>query len=210
MHCEKKPNKIYSCLRMSGIRRALNESGQGPDEGEDRSMKKSAAAQVAFGGMIAALYVVLTYFAAVLNLANGAIQVRFSEALTILPVFTPAAIPGLAVGCVLANLITGCAVWDVVFGSLATLIGAAGTWLLRKRPYIAWIPPVLSNMAIIPVVLMKVYGVDQLEVFGYTAAGGSVWGMLVLTIGIGEILSCGVLGLLLYHSVKRIPQLRHL
>ena len=87
-------------------------------------MRNSKALLVATGGVIAALYVVLTVIANALGLASGAIQVRFSEALTILPVFTPAAIPGLTVGCVLANLITGCAPWDVVFGSLATLIGA--------------------------------------------------------------------------------------
>ena len=171
-------------------------------------MKHTNTQKLALGGVIAALYVVLTYFAAVLNLANGAIQVRFSEALTILPVFTSAAIPGLTIGCVLANLLTGCAVWDVVIGSLATFIGAVGTWLLRKKPNFAWIPPVLSNMVIIPPILMKVYGVDQLEVFGKTFAGDTLWWMLVVTIGIGEILSCGVLGLLLYHSAKRIPQLK--
>ena len=171
-------------------------------------MKHSNVERIAFGGVIAALYVVLTCFAAVLNLANGAIQVRFSEALTILPVFTSAAIPGLTVGCVLANLLTGCAIWDVVFGSLATLIGAAGTRLLRKKPGLAWIPPVLSNMAIIPPILIKVYGTDRLEVFGATFAGNGLWGMLAVTIGIGEVISCGVLGLLLYHTAKRIPQLQ--
>ena len=85
------------------------------------------------GAMIAALYVVLTFIANLAGLASGVIQVRLSEALTILPVFTAAAVPGLAVGCVLANLLTGCAVWDVVFGSLAILIGAVGTRLLRKK-----------------------------------------------------------------------------
>ena len=159
-------------------------------------MKNSEARMVAFGGITAALYVVLTMVANALGLASGAIQVRFSEALTILPVFNTAAIPGLTVGCVLANLITGCAPWDVVFGSLATLIGAVGTRLLRKNPWIAWIPPVISNMAIIPVVLQKVYGVPD------------AWWYLVLTVGAGEVISCGVLGLLLYHSAKRFPQLK--
>ena len=159
-------------------------------------MKHSTAQKVAFGGVIAALYVVLTYVANLFGLASGAIQVRISEALTILPVFTTAAIPGLTVGCVAANIITGCLPWDVVFGSLATLIGAAGTRLLRKNPYIAWIPPVLSNMAIVPIVLQRVYGVED------------AWWYLVLTVGIGEIISCGVLGLLLYHSVRKIPQLK--
>ena len=159
-------------------------------------MKHSNAQKVAFGGITAALYVVLTVIANALGLASGVIQVRFSEALTILPVFTPAAIPGLTVGCVLANLITGCLPWDVVFGSLATLIGAVGTHLLRNKPHIAWIPPVVSNMAIVPIVLMKVYGVTD------------AWWYLVLTVGAGEIISCGILGLLLYHSAKKIPQLK--
>ena len=159
-------------------------------------MRHSNTQKIAFGGVIAALYVVLTLIANAFGLASGAIQVRISEALTILPVFTTSAIPGLTVGCVLANLITGCAPWDVVFGSLATLLGAVGTWLLRKKPLLAWLPPVISNMAIIPIVLQKVYGVPD------------AWWYLVLTVGAGEVISCGVLGLLLYHSVKKIPQLK--
>ncbi len=159
-------------------------------------MRKNQALTITMGGVIAALYVALTMVANALGLASGAIQVRISEALTILPVFTPAAIPGLTVGCVLANWITGCLPWDIVFGSLATLIGAVGTRLLRKTPYVAWIPPVVSNMVIVPIVLQKVYGVPD------------AWWYLVLTVGAGEVISCGVLGLLLYHSAKRIPQLK--
>ena len=171
-------------------------------------MNHSSTRKITFGGVIAALYVVLTVVANAFGLASGAIQVRISEALTILPVFTTAAIPGLTVGCVLANLITGCAPWDVVFGSLATLIGAVGTRMLRKKPLLAWIPPVIANMAIVPPVLMKVYGVDELEICGMIFTGDSLWGMLAVTVGIGEVISCGILGLLLYHSVKNIPQLR--
>lgn len=159
-------------------------------------MNHSSTRKITFGGVIAALYVVLTVVANAFGLASGAIQVRISEALTILPVFTIAAIPGLTVGCVLANLITGCAPWDVVFGSLATLIGAVGTRMLRKKPLLAWIHPVIANMAIVPVVLQKVYGVPD------------AWWYLALTVGAGEVISCGILGLLLYHSVKNIPQLR--
>ena len=161
-------------------------------------MNRSNVLKIVNGGLIAALYVVLTVLAAQFNLASGAIQVRFSEALTIMPVFTAAAVPGLAVGCVLANLLTGCAAWDVVFGSLATLIGAVGTRLLKDKPLLAWIPPVLSNMAIIPVILIKVYGVPD------------AWWFLVLTIGTGEVLSCGVLGLLLWRSLKSIPQIKNM
>ena len=159
-------------------------------------MKNSNVQKIAIGGVIAALYVVLTMVAAAFGLASGAIQVRLSEALTILPVLTPAAVPGLTVECILANIVTGCLPWDVVFGSLATLIGAVGTRLLRKNPYIAWIPPVVSNMVIVPIVLQKVYGVED------------AWWYLMLTVGAGEVISCGILGLLLYHSVKHIPQLK--
>ena len=159
-------------------------------------MNRNNTLMLTNAGMIAALYVVLTVLAAQFNLANGAIQVRFSEALTILPVFTVAAVPGLTVGCILANLLTGCASWDVVFGSLATLIGAVGTRLLRQRPLLAWIPPVISNAAIVPVILMKVYGVED------------AWWFLVLTVGAGELISCGLLGLLLWKFAQRIPQIR--
>ena len=161
-------------------------------------MNRNNTLKLAVGAVIAALYVVLTVLAAQFNLASGAIQVRFSEALTIMPVFTAAAVPGLTIGCVLANLLTGCAAWDVVFGSLATLIGAVGTRLLKDRPLLAWIPPVLSNAAIVPVILMKVYGVPD------------AWWYLVLTVGAGEIIACGILGLLLWRSLKNVPQVRNM
>ena len=160
-------------------------------------MNRNKTLQLANAGMIAALYVVLTWIANLAGLASGAIQVRLSEALTILPVFTASAVPGLAVGCVLANLLTGCAAWDVVFGSLATLIGAVGTRLMKDKPLLAWIPPVLSNAAIVPVVLMKVYGVPD------------AWWFLVLTVGAGELISCGLLGLLVYRAASRVPALRN-
>ena len=161
-------------------------------------MKQNDARRLALGGVIAALYVALTYIAAAFGLASGAIQVRLSEALTILPVFTSTAVPGLTVGCVLANLLTGCAPWDVVFGSLATLLGAVGTRLLKNKPYIAWIPPVMANAIIVPFVLQKVYGVED------------AWWYLALTVGAGEVIACGILGILLYHSVKKIPNLKSL
>ena len=157
---------------------------------------KNTAMMVAFGGVIAALYVVLTWIANLMGLASGAIQVRLSEALTILPVFTVTAIPGLTVGCILGNMLTGCAAWDVVFGSLATLLGAVGTRLLRNRPLLAWIPPVVSNAVIVPIVLIKVYGVPD------------AWWYLVLTVGAGEIIACGLLGLLLWRALRDHPLVR--
>lgn len=141
--------------------------------------------------IIAALYVVLTYLANALGLANGAIQVRFSEALCILPIFTPAAIPGLFLGCLISNILTGCAIWDIIFGSVATLIGALGTYALKKKPILAFIPPILSNAIIIPFVLRYAYGVP--DAFYY----------LILTVGAGEVISIGVFGTILYLALKK-------
>ena len=155
-------------------------------------MKKYTTKELALGGVIAALYVVLTMVSAAFGLASGVIQVRLSEALCILPVLTPAAVPGLTLGCLLANLITGCAPWDVVFGSLATLLGAVGTRVLKDKPFLAWIPPVGSNMAIVPIVLMKVYGVED------------AWWYLALTVGAGEVIACGILGLLLWKPASSL------
>ncbi|MCI5726018.1 MAG: QueT transporter family protein [Clostridium sp.] len=140
--------------------------------------------------IIAALYIILTYLANVIGLANGVIQVRLSEILTILPVFTSAAIPGLTVGCVLSNILTGCAPLDVVFGSIATLIGAIGTYCLRNKEKLAAIPPILSNTIIVPFILSYVYAFE-----------GSI-GYFMITVGIGEIISCGILGMLFMYTLK--------
>ena len=119
------------------------------------------------------------------------IQLRIAEALTILPVFTPAAIPGLFVGCILGNLLGGALIPDVVFGSLATLIGAVFTWMLRRaNPYLAPVPPIVSNTLIVPFVLRFAYEID-LPI-----------PLMMLTVGLGEVISCGVLGLLLYYALR--------
>ena len=83
--------------------------------------------------LIAAIYVILTYLCAAVGMSSGAIQLRFSEALCILAIFTPAAVPGVALGCFMANLLTGCALWDIVFGTLASLIGMIGCGALKKH-----------------------------------------------------------------------------
>ena len=95
-------------------------------------MKKNRILSIITAAMIAALYVVLSFVAYALGLSSGAIQLRFSEALTVLPFFTPAAIPGITIGCLLFNLLSGCALLDVLFGSLATLLGALATYLLGR------------------------------------------------------------------------------
>lgn len=141
--------------------------------------------------MISAIYVVLTVFISAFNLASGAIQVRISEALTVLPAFTPAAIPGLFIGCLISNLVTGCLPLDVIFGSLATLLGACGTYLLRKYKWAVPVPPILANALIVPFVLAYVYHIP----------GGVPYFML--TVGIGEVLSCGVLGMIIYGVLVR-------
>ena len=145
-------------------------------------------------GVIAALYVVLTLLANAFGLANYAIQVRFSEALTILPFFTPAAIPGITIGCLISNIVTGCALPDIAFGTLASLIGAVGTFLLRRGKWFAPIPPIAANTVIVPFVLLYAYGIEPL-CFSF------------VTVGIGEIISWGVLGMLLLNVLSRYRQI---
>ena len=141
--------------------------------------------------LIASLYVVLTLIASAFGLSSYAIQIRFSEALCILPIFTTAAIPGLAIGCFVSNLICA-AIWqDVVFGTIATLIGAIGTYALRKYKWIAPLPPILANTIIIPLVLSYCYGFE----------GGVLYFML--TVGIGEIISVYLLGMILHRSLEK-------
>ena len=141
--------------------------------------------------LIAALYVVLTFVANAMGLASGAIQIRLSEALTILPCFTPAAIPGLFIGCLISNILVGSVIWDIVFGSLATLIGAIGTHYLRKRKWLSPLPPIISNSVIVPFVLVYAYGVQDALPF------------LAFTLGMGEVISAGVLGMILLKSLEK-------
>lgn len=129
---------------------------------------------------IAALYVVLTLIFAPISF--GEVQVRIAEMLTILPIFTPAAVPGLFIGCVLANLLGGAIVWDVVFGSLATLIGAALGYTLRRNRWLVPLPTVIANTVIIPLVLRYGYGIDIPLL------------LLAVYIAAGEIAGCYLLG----------------
>lgn len=148
--------------------------------------------------MIAAIYVVLTFIANAFGLANYAVQVRFSEALTILPYFTPAAIPGLFIGCLLSNILTGCILPDIIFGSIATLVGALGTYYLRKWKWCAPLTPIIANTIVVPLVL--IYG------YGFLIEGVSVaycFAYYALTVCIGEIISCGILGMILLFSLEK-------
>lgn len=154
-------------------------------------MKNKSIRHLVFGATIAALYVVLTYLSSLLGLASGAIQLRLSEALTILPVFMPSAIPGLFIGCIIANLLSGSVPLDIIFGSIATLIGALGTRFLRKKPMLALIPPIVANTLIVPPVIYFVYQSEATLVFTY-------FGVFV-----GEAVSCGLFGYLLYKALKK-------
>lgn len=143
--------------------------------------------------LIAALYVILTFISQMFGLASGVIQIRLSETLTVLPLFYKEAIPGLWIGCIIANILTGCAPWDVVFGSLATLLGAIGTYYIgRKKPILGPVFPIISNMVIVPLVLQAVYGVKESFIF------------LAVTVGIGEVICCGLLGWQLYKALKNV------
>ena len=146
---------------------------------------------IAQAAIIAAVYVTITLIFSYTSF--GPIQLRFSEALTILPVFTPAAIPGLFIGAFLSNTIGGLGPIDMIFGSLATLIAAVLTyWIRRYNEFLAPIPPIVVNALIIPFVLY--YSLDELP---YAIP------FMMVTVGVGQILACGVLGTLLYLALRK-------
>ncbi|MBP8866275.1 MAG: QueT transporter family protein [Acetobacterium sp.] len=156
-------------------------------------MRKISVLFVTQAAVIAAMYVVLTFVSSSMGLASGEIQIRLSEMLVILPAFTPAAIPGLFLGCFLSNLLTGCTVIDIVFGSLATLVAAILSYQLRnhKYPLLVTVPPVVANMIVVPFILKFSYGVP-LPI-----------PVMMATVGIGEVISCMVLGSVLYFALDK-------
>ena len=142
--------------------------------------------------LIAALYVVLTLVSAAFGLDSKAIQFRLSEVLTVLPALTPAAIPGLFIGCLLSNFICGAMLPDIIFGSLATLIGAVGTYFIGKRvKWLSALPPIAANTVIVPLVLKYAYHLDGTVPF------------FALTVFIGEFVCCGILGTVLLYAIPK-------
>ncbi len=141
--------------------------------------------------LIAGLYIVLTMVSNMMGLASGAIQFRLSEALTLLPVIFPESIWGLFIGCLLSNVLTGCVIWDVIFGSLATLIAAIATHKLKKKRFLASLCPVVSNAIIVPFVLKYAYGL------------GDAWWYLCLTVGIGEAVVCMILAPIVLKGIEK-------
>lgn len=153
-------------------------------------MKLHKTRWIAHASMIAAIYIIVTWLFAPFGF--GEIQVRISEALTILPAFTPAAVPGLFVGCLIGNILGGAILPDIIFGSLATLIGAVLVDRMRdKHSFLLPLPPILSNTLIVPFVLRYGYGIAL------------PFPLLMFSIGIGELISCGVLGMILHRALSR-------
>lgn len=155
-------------------------------------MKKDRTLFFTQGAAIAAMYVVLTLITNLFGLANGFIQFRLSEILTVLPVVSSAAVPGLFAGCLLSNFITGCPIWDIVIGSLATLVGALFTRVLgKKNKYLAPLPPVIANAFAVAFTYSFIYPL------------GDKFYILVLTVGLGELVVCGIGGMLLLRAVEK-------
>ncbi len=154
--------------------------------------RKHKTAFLTKSAVIAALYVVLTEISALMGISSGIIQFRLSEMFAVLPIFTPAAVPGLFIGCLISNIITGGVLWDVIFGSIASLIGAVGAYYLRKKSvYLVPVPTIAANMVIVPFVLRYAYGAE-----------GSI-PFFMLTVGIGEIVTAGILGVFLAKTLKK-------
>ncbi|MGN1098343.1 MAG: QueT transporter family protein [Clostridia bacterium] len=148
--------------------------------------KKLTTKMIAQGAMIAALYAVLVLIFHPISFGkeNG-IECRISEILTVLPVFTPAAVPGLFVGCLIGNIFGGGSIVDIIFGSLTTLLAAFLTYKLRRNRFLAVLPPIVLNGVIVGGYLPKVYGLPI-----------PVWLSMVL-VAAGQLVSCGFGGLLL-------------
>jgi uncharacterized membrane protein len=171
---------------------------------------------IAQAGIIAAVYGGLTWLTLAYGgmFAWGPIQFRVSEAATVLAVFTPAAIPGLAIGSVVANLLNPGAAFpfswlDVVFGSLGTLLGAVWTWRLRRRVWLALLGPVVTNALIVaaylPILLTKGFGLTQVPLLGLSLSGAwlPLYGVFVVSVAIGQAVVVYGLGLPLLVALRR-------
>jgi len=156
-------------------------------------VKKSRSLFIAYSAVIAALYVVLTFISNIFGLSVGLIQFRFSEILAILPLFSFSAVPGLTIGCLISNILTGCPIWDIILGSFATLIGALGTYYLGKKSYFfSLFPPILSNSIIVPIVYAIIYSFGD--------EGFIAWFCGVF---IGEFVMIGIFGTVLHRILKK-------
>ena len=156
--------------------------------------KNKSVRNMAFAAVIAAVYAVLTVALPIPQ--YGAVQIRFAEALTVLPFFFPAATPGLFVGCIIANLFSPFPL-DILFGSLATLLACLWTRRMPNR-WLAPLPPVLCNAVIVGFEIAW-------ATTGFTSAFWPAFGLNALTVGLGELLACYGLGLPLLGAITRRP-----
>ena len=164
-------------------------------------MRKYSARDIALAAMVAAIYFVLCYFGNIFQLTFGPVQIRLGEALTVLPFLFPATAPGLALGCLLTNILSPYGPIDMIVGTLATAIAA---FLTMKMPrwYLAALPPIVMNALLLP------------PMWAWAEAGalnGAFWaayGFNMWTFVVGEAVACYVLGLLLLTILPRIPALR--
>lgn len=172
---------------------------------KNKSTMSQKTNYLATAGIIAALYIALTYLAMAFGLDKNAIQVRFSEALCTLAVLTAAAIPGLTVGCFLANILTGCAGLDILLGTCATFIGAVGAYYvgvwyrkIKKKGvvFLAPIPTIIANTIAVPYVIYVCYTSPEQQSL-------PIIGFYAVTVFIGELISAGILGMLLYFAVEK-------
>ncbi len=150
-------------------------------------MRRSAA-NLCVSAVIAALYTALTLIFQPISF--GAVQLRVAEALTLLPAVLPQAIPGLTAGCLISNLIFGSNVYDVVFGTLATLAAALWTRAIRRKLWLAALPPVAVNAAVIGLVLTYAYGINAPL-------------LNILTVGAGQAAVCYALGVPLAKYIRK-------
>ena len=163
---------------------------------------KKTAKMLTRGAAVAALYPALTFVSALMGLSSGVIQFRLSEVLCLLPLVMPEAVWGLFIGCAVSNLLTGCVIWDVIFGSLATLIGAIitskMTAFVSKNYWVASLPCVISNALIVPLVLIFAYGAEGSFIFFF------------ITVAIGELVMATLVGSFVYSRLIKNSLFRRL
>ena len=164
-------------------------------------MRKFTTRDLTLAAMVAALYAVLSYFANIFGLTFGVFQFRLSEALTVLPFLFPATAPGLALGCLVTNLLSPYGPIDMVLGTLATAIAA---WLTVRMPrwYLAALPPILVNM----VILAPMWSWAETG-----AINGAFWSLCAFNAGtfaVGETAVCYILGTVLLAALPRVRYFR--
>ena len=153
--------------------------------------KMTRPRSLARGAVIAALYAALTLILA--PISYGALQVRVSEALTLLPLLMPEAIPGVTIGCLLANILGGSALPDILFGTLATGCAAIATYSFRRNFWLAASMPVLANGIVVGAVVHFCY-TPEINLF-----------LCMLSVAVGEAIACYLLGWLLVRALRRLP-----